>query len=446
MKVDRWVLLSVLSVVYLLNLVNAGGVNSIPVISQAKSFVEFCAGDEEAARRTQVEFSRVCPGASQVTSLVYACQGNNKEATKIQQECGNAMEGLADGIPVVGHVKGIVHYATGDQTKGDNCMKAASKSTLVLAAGVATGGLGGGVTIAALAGVGVGGTTDAIIGAIDRDANGNYNPQRLIGSMDKISKGKDVITSVFEGIVDAGGNAIGGASGPKLYKGVTKKIDQVKCKNQVTKACKDAMPDATKADIKRCVKTIDKAVKAAENAAADGNITAGAMMDNTGKIDIGFSSRGRAKIARHKFENLGNPDKFATSKAAQDAARGNHHNVPSKLQQTRPDVVSVNGKPIAACAEHAAAEGILGRGNAIHVSAAVRKVPANTNIPTNINPLRRCDNCVQYNNLGRIPTDLLNQDMNLRGMRPNHGAHMAAAGGGIVLKVVTENKINKNRR
>lgn len=73
MKVDRWVLLSVLSVVYLLNLVNAGGVNSIPVISQAKSFVEFCAGDEEAARRTQVEFSRVCPGASQVTSLVYAC-------------------------------------------------------------------------------------------------------------------------------------------------------------------------------------------------------------------------------------------------------------------------------------------------------------------------------------------------------------------------------------
>ena len=48
------------------------------------------------------------------------------------------MEGLADGIPVVGHVKGIVHYATGDQTKGDNCMKAASKSTLVLAVGVAT--------------------------------------------------------------------------------------------------------------------------------------------------------------------------------------------------------------------------------------------------------------------------------------------------------------------
>lgn len=99
----------IISVVYLFNLVNAGGVNSIPVVSQIKSFVEFCAGDEEEARRTQVEFSRVCPGASQVTSLVYACQGNNKEASKIQQECGNAMEGLADGIPVVGHVKGVVH-------------------------------------------------------------------------------------------------------------------------------------------------------------------------------------------------------------------------------------------------------------------------------------------------------------------------------------------------
>lgn len=41
----------------------------------------------------------------------------------------------ADGIPVVGHAKGLVHYAVGDTEGGNSAMKSAIRTTGTMAAG-----------------------------------------------------------------------------------------------------------------------------------------------------------------------------------------------------------------------------------------------------------------------------------------------------------------------
>ena len=57
---------------------------------------------------------------------------------------------IVDAIPVVGHVKGVVHYACGDQAGGDKAMVASSRSTCV--AGGAAGGFLVGGPVGAVAG------------------------------------------------------------------------------------------------------------------------------------------------------------------------------------------------------------------------------------------------------------------------------------------------------
>ena len=59
---------------------------------------------------------------------------------------------MADGIPVVGHAKGLIHYACGDEEGGDRAMRSCTRSSGVIAGGVAgffmggpVGAVGGGI-------------------------------------------------------------------------------------------------------------------------------------------------------------------------------------------------------------------------------------------------------------------------------------------------------------
>ena len=38
------------------------------------------------------------------------------------------MSGVANGIPVLGHAKGVIHYAFGDKEGGDQAMKSSSRT------------------------------------------------------------------------------------------------------------------------------------------------------------------------------------------------------------------------------------------------------------------------------------------------------------------------------
>lgn len=100
----------------------------IPGISQIKSTFQLITGDFEGAAQTQENFIKTCPVVSQLTSVVQSISGDEKGARETQKAFLNTVNGVANGIPVVGHVKGVVHYACGDKDGGDQAMKSSSRS------------------------------------------------------------------------------------------------------------------------------------------------------------------------------------------------------------------------------------------------------------------------------------------------------------------------------
>lgn len=63
-----------------------GNVDSIPVISQAKSLGQVIVGDVEGATRTQENFADNCPVVSQTKSFVQVCAGDIEGARKTQEK------------------------------------------------------------------------------------------------------------------------------------------------------------------------------------------------------------------------------------------------------------------------------------------------------------------------------------------------------------------------
>lgn len=113
--------------------------DGIPLISQAKSLVQIFSGDIEGARKTQENFSRQIPI---VRSIVESSIGNSDEVKKVQEQfLGGFLEPLVDNTPVIGHVKGAIHMVVGDTERGQEIMKGATNTGLVMV-GSALGGPG----------------------------------------------------------------------------------------------------------------------------------------------------------------------------------------------------------------------------------------------------------------------------------------------------------------
>jgi hypothetical protein len=79
----------------------------------------------------------------------------------VQQEylaaAGRTINGLANGIPVVGHAKGAIHYMCGDKEGGNQAMNAATRSIVVGGGGIVgfcTAGPAGTALAGAAAGMG----------------------------------------------------------------------------------------------------------------------------------------------------------------------------------------------------------------------------------------------------------------------------------------------------
>ncbi len=130
-----------------------GNTDSVPVVSQMKSLVQYIGGDSAGALGTQQNFAynNTFPVISQIASAGYAIGGDMDRAEDLQKKFAKDMERVIDSIPVAGHIKGGVHYALGDNNQGDESMKAASRST-----GVVLGGAGGflaGGPVGAVAGI-----------------------------------------------------------------------------------------------------------------------------------------------------------------------------------------------------------------------------------------------------------------------------------------------------
>lgn len=134
-----------------------------------------------------------------------------------QRFAKETLNDVADGIPVVGHVKGGIHYACGDKQGGDKAMKSSSRTI-----GVVAGGVGGMVVagpVGAVAGGIAGGQAmDGITTGIDSAVHREYRPNGgLINGVGNMNKGE---FSAGEGFDVIGGIAFDGLGGYSAGQGV----------------------------------------------------------------------------------------------------------------------------------------------------------------------------------------------------------------------------------
>ena len=185
-----------------------GAVDSMPVVSQTKSAVQAIAGDTKGARETQMNFLNTCPVVSQGKSFVHWCDGDNEAARKTQLKFVKGVSDFADGVPVVGHVKGGIHYACCDEEGGDNAMKSASRSVGVIGGGIA-GGLVGGPVGAVAGGIAGGVAMDGITTGVDSLVHDEYRPSGQVAVTNMVN-GKASVGDYFDSVA---GVAFDGASG-----------------------------------------------------------------------------------------------------------------------------------------------------------------------------------------------------------------------------------------
>eukprot|EP00640_Fibrocapsa_japonica_P007175 CAMPEP_0113945448 /NCGR_PEP_ID=MMETSP1339-20121228/45976_1 /TAXON_ID=94617 /ORGANISM="Fibrocapsa japonica" /LENGTH=192 /DNA_ID=CAMNT_0000951033 /DNA_START=36 /DNA_END=614 /DNA_ORIENTATION=- /assembly_acc=CAM_ASM_000762 len=176
----------------------------IPVVSQAKSLVQVCSGDAKGARKTQENFLKQCPVVSQGTSAVQAiCYNDHEAARETQLEFLGAMNDLADGTPVVGHIKGGIHYMCGDSSGGEKAMKSATRTTGVVGGSVA-GFVCGGPAGAVGGGIAAGAAMDGIITGVESKVHQEYRPSGHLAMVNKIHQkvqnGENAAGEIFDEI------------------------------------------------------------------------------------------------------------------------------------------------------------------------------------------------------------------------------------------------------
>lgn len=135
---------------------------------------------------------------------------------------------LLDALPIVGHVKGIVHYACGDEEGGDKAMRAATRSAAVVGA-VTAGALAGPVgAIAAGAAAGAAYDTGTAIVTDGKQVSGVAKIFQNPGEISSwVGAGVDMVGDGLSGI--GGGNLgnlvnVGKDAGKKMAKQTVKQV------------------------------------------------------------------------------------------------------------------------------------------------------------------------------------------------------------------------------
>ena len=111
--------------------------------------------------------------ANPINAIIQYTIGNHEKCDRLEDSYLSSLSSCANGIPVVGHVKGGVHYIMGDIKKGNRSMEASTRTTAVFGAGLIAGGLGAGVAVGAIAGIGTGVVYDSAATVIDAAKNGD---------------------------------------------------------------------------------------------------------------------------------------------------------------------------------------------------------------------------------------------------------------------------------
>lgn len=127
---------------------------------------------------------------------------------------------LANGMPVVGHIKGGIHYAIGDKKRGNEAMKKASRSTGVVIGGVL--GVSGGPVGMVAGGIAGGAVMDGITTGVESAIEKKYTPSGQIKAWTNVATSNDaqtIIGGVVGGVMSPIMDGVGGYDVGTVFKG-----------------------------------------------------------------------------------------------------------------------------------------------------------------------------------------------------------------------------------
>jgi len=164
----------------------------VPGVSQAKSLVQTVSGDTEGAKQTQKNFTDTFPIVSQAKSIGLFLKGHPRKAKDIQKtfvkNVGNFVNEAINSTPIVGHIKGAVHYAIGDPGGGKDAIDSANHVSGAIIGG--TGGfVAGGPTGAFVGGVLGANAVDLALTGAESAIKGTFKPHGRIEEIANLANG-----------------------------------------------------------------------------------------------------------------------------------------------------------------------------------------------------------------------------------------------------------------
>jgi len=111
----------------------------------------------------------------------------------------NTVNDVVDNVPVVGHVKGAVHYVCGDKEGGDKAMKSASRTSGVIIGGAV--GIAAGPAGMVAGGIAGGAAVDGITTGVESGIKGEYTPSGQIEAWTRVAQA-ETSEELIGGIVD----------------------------------------------------------------------------------------------------------------------------------------------------------------------------------------------------------------------------------------------------
>ena len=139
-----------------------------------------------------------------------------------------SITGMANGVPVVGHIKGAVHYAMNDKEKGDEAMKTASRTVGVIAGGI-IGSLAGPVG-AVSGGIAGGALMDGLTTGIESAVKKKFAPSGQIKAWHEVHKGREkadgmaIVGGVVDGVMTVIGDGVGGYSASNVFNEINAQV------------------------------------------------------------------------------------------------------------------------------------------------------------------------------------------------------------------------------
>lgn len=151
----------------------------VPGVAQLKSMVQLLVGDADGALKTQTNFLNNGLITSQARTVYFFVTGDPSKAGDIQLTFLGNLECVVDGVPGVGHVKGIYHLLNDETERGLRSIKSSTSSV-----GTVVGAIGGGP----LGAVGGHVVADLLISGVDKLVRGNNSePHGIVEYVENFS-------------------------------------------------------------------------------------------------------------------------------------------------------------------------------------------------------------------------------------------------------------------